>query len=609
VLDESSILKSYEGKYRNLIIDMFSDTPYRLACTATPAPNDHMELANHSEFLGIMPRQDMLATFFIHDSSNTQQWRLKGHAEDEFWKWMASWAVSISDPSDIGYEDDRYDLPPLSMNEHLVKVDRTEDRPDGFLFRPQAAGLSDVRAEQRRTIDDRADKVQELIGDDETWIVWCNRNAEAKAVCNRIDDAVEIRGSHSLETKAERMLEFSEGNIRVLVTKPSIAGFGMNWQHCSNVAFLGLSYSYEKFYQALRRCYRFGQETSVDCHVVVAETEGQVLDAIKSKRRDSQEMNQKMVDAMSEISTEKVQKASRDVAEFPTDVETGDGWDMHLNDCVEVARQIDDESIGASIFSPPFSSLYTYSNSPRDMGNSKSDEEFFEHFGYLIDELFRMTIPGRNCIVHCSNLTTTKAFDGEIGLRDFRGDIIRAFRERGWIWHSETTIWKDPVVAMQRTKAHGLLYKTLQKDSARSRCGIPDYLLVFRKQGDNPKPIENDPEDFPLEEWRKLASPTWRDIDQGDVLDYREAREEDDEKHICPLQLEVIERALKLWSAEGDTVFSPFAGIGSEGYVALDMAREFIGVELKPSYWEQAVRHLTDLTTPDAQKDMLEAAQ
>jgi hypothetical protein len=609
VLDESSILKSHTGKYRTQLIEMFANIPFRLAATATPAPNDHMELANHAEFLGVMSRNEMLATFFVHDSSSTQEWRLKGHAEDEFWKWMASWAVSIAKPSDLGYADDGYTLPELRTMEHIVTVDHT-DAPDGMLFRPVAVGLGEVREEQKRTVEDRARAAADIINaSDDCWIVWVNRNDEADAVCAMIPDAVEVRGSDNPDDKARRMLEFSDGQIRVLVTKPSIAGFGMNWQHCANMAFVGLSYSYEQFYQASRRCWRFGQTRDVNCHVIVAETEGSVLESIRRKDADATKMHNAMIAAMRETSIENVRGQQRKHDVYTTDVAEGDGWTVHLGDCVDVARSLPDESIHASIFSPPFASLYTYSNSLRDMGNVADDDEFFRQFGYLVDELHRIMVPGRNVMVHCMNLTTTKGRDGHIGMRDFRGDIIRQFRGAGFIYHSEVCIWKDPVVAMQRTKAHGLLYKTLRSDSARSRQGIPDTLLVFRKDGDNPKPITHTPETFSLDDWQDWASPVWFNIDQSNVLNnYRDARDHKDERHICPLQLDLIERALRLWSAPDDLVFSPFTGIGSEGFVSLKMGRRFVGAELKPSYWRQACVNLQRATEPDAQLSLLEAA-
>ena len=267
-------------------------------------------------------------------------------------------------------------------------------------------------------------------------------------------------------------------------------------------------------------------------------------------------------------------------------------WAMNLGDCVEVTRDIPSDSIGYTIFSPPFASLYTYSASDRDMGNCKDDQEFFEHFKFLVSELYRVTIPGRLLSFHCMNLPTSKQNHGYIGIRDFRGDLIRLFQDAGFIFHSEVCIWKDPVIAMQRTKALGLLYKQLRKDSAMSRQGIPDFLVTMRKPGENPEPVTKTHESFPVGLWQNYASPIWMDINPSDTLQYRSAREQADERHICPLQMQVIQRGIELWSNPGDTVLSPFAGIGSEGFVALQNGRKFIGIELKRSYWQQAVSNL-----------------
>lgn len=292
-------------------------------------------------------------------------------------------------------------------------------------------------------------------------------------------------------------------------------------------------------------------------------------------------------------------------------------------DCIEVARELDDESVGFIIYSPPFSSLYTYSNDERDMGNCKDDGEFFQHFGFLVEQMYRMLRPGRLMAVHCMNLPTSKQNDGFIGVKDFRGDLIRAFQSAGFIYHSEVCIWKDPVVAMQRTKALGLLHKTIKKDSSLSRQGIADYLVVMRKPGENSQPIAGEIEyyvgDDPapgfraidhadgsvrwikasdlatnIDTWQRYASPVWMDINQTRTLQYQNARDTDDERHIAPLQLDVIERAMQLWSKEGDVVFSPFMGIGSEGYVALQTGRKFIGAELKESYFALASRNLDE---------------
>lgn len=268
-------------------------------------------------------------------------------------------------------------------------------------------------------------------------------------------------------------------------------------------------------------------------------------------------------------------------------------------DTTELIRNFPDNSMHFEIYSPPFSSLYTYSNSDRDLGNSKNDEEFFTHFHFITSELFRILKPGRIMAVHCMNLPTSKERDGFIGIKDFRGDLIREFQSAGFIYHSEICIWKNPVTAMQRTKALGLLHKQLKKDSCMSRTGIPDYIVIMRKPGDNPEPVTHTNETFPVSDWQEYASPIWQydfspcwwDINQSDTLNVRMARESKDERHICPLQLPVIERLLKMYTNEGDTVFTPFLGIGSEVYQAVLMKRKGIGIELKTSYFNCAVEN------------------
>jgi hypothetical protein len=270
---------------------------------------------------------------------------------------------------------------------------------------------------------------------------------------------------------------------------------------------------------------------------------------------------------------------------------TGNNFQAIAGDCVDVLAQMPDESIGFSCYSPPFGSLFVYSESAADMGNS-TDDEFAEHYGFAVNEIFRCTLPGRLTAVHCSDLPMTKWKDGAVGIKDFSGQIIKLHEEAGWILHGRRTIWKCPVTEMARTKHVGLLYKQLRNDSSKSRGGMPDYLLTFIKPGENPDPINHTPADFPLEQWQEWASPVWMTINQSNTLNVQLAREYGDERHICPLQLDVIERAIVMWSNPGDVVLSPFMGIGSEGYVALKLGRKFIGVELKESYWKQACRYL-----------------
>ena len=264
---------------------------------------------------------------------------------------------------------------------------------------------------------------------------------------------------------------------------------------------------------------------------------------------------------------------------------------LYHGDSCEVLTEIPSDSVHFEIYSPPFASLYTYSNSERDLGNSKDKHEFYEHFEFIVKELYRVLMPGRLMAVHCMNLPTSKSRDGFIGIDDFRGDLIRLYQSAGFIYHSEVCIWKDPVIAMQRTKALGLLHKQIKKDSSMCRQGIPDYLVVMRKPGDNPEPVTHTNESFPVEIWQKYASPIWTDINPSDTLQYRSARDNEDEKHICPLQLTVIRRALNLWTNPNDIVLTPFMGIGSEVVTALENGRKAIGVELKDSYYKQAEKN------------------
>jgi len=594
VLDESSILKSHDGRTRTAIIDAAQSVPFRLACTATPAPNDHMELGNHAEFVGAMTRVEMLATYFVHDGGDTSKWRLKGHAGHDFWEWVATWAVMIRKPSDIGHSDDGFDLPPMLTHEHVLDSGMVSE---GELFVMPASTLNDQRRARKHTISNRVARVADLVNRTPgPWLVWCELNAEGDSLTAAIDGAVQVAGRDDDESKARKMLAFSAGETRVLVTKPKIGGFGMNWQHCSQMAFVGLSHSWEQFYQATRRCWRFGQENPVNVHVVSTDAEVAVLQNIKRKQAAADEMAAEMVSAMSERMNLEVRGMARTVDTYETDKRDGDGWTLHRGDCVDIVADMPDDSVHYTVFSPPFASLYTYSASDRDMGNCATHGEFFEHFRFLVVDLLRVTMPGRLLSFHCMDLPATKMRDGFIGLHDFRGELVRMFVDAGWILHSQVCIWKDPVTAMQRTKALGLLHKQIKKDSCMSRMGLPDYLVTMRKPGDNPERVTHTAEDFPVQLWQKYASPVWHDINPSDTLQYRSAREHEDERHICPLQLTVIRRALKLWSNPGDLVLSPFAGIGSEGHVALKECRRFVGVELKRSYFEQAARNLSAAT-------------
>ena len=316
VLDESSILKSTDGHYRTRLIAECQHIPFRLAATATPAPNDFMELGNHAEFLGVMSYTDMLATFFTHDGGETQKWRLKGHAENEFWAWMASWAVMLRKPSDLGYSDEGYDLPPLRLHQHTVAVDDAAAHKAGMLFAMPAQSLGERIAARRDTVEDRVRRAVEITPAGDSFVWWCNLNSESEALAKMIPGAVETRGSDTDDEKVRKLRGFSDGSIRHLITKPKVAGFGMNWQHCHRTGFVGLNDSWEQYFQAVRRFWRFGQERAVDVDLIAAETEGNVVQNLQRKERDADRMLDAMVRHTRDLSTLAVRGMVRETPNY-----------------------------------------------------------------------------------------------------------------------------------------------------------------------------------------------------------------------------------------------------------------------------------------------------
>lgn len=586
VLDESSILKSFDGSTKKKIIESFKHTPYKLACTATPSPNDPMELGNHAEFLDAMSYNEMLAMFFVHDGGDTSKWRLKGHATETFYKFVGSWAVMFSKPSEIGFSAEGYNLPALNYIEEQIE---TPKRNNGKLFNDNAVNATNFNQELRDTMDLRLQKVVDIVNSktNEPFIIWIKQNQEGERLKKLIPEAIEVKGSDSDEWKESKLLGFAKGEFRILITKTKIASFGMNYQNCNNQIFASLDFSFEGLYQAIRRCYRFGQEKEVNVYLITTDTMSNVRQSIDEKQKKFDEMQ----DIMSKTINEHLNDDYLSNAEYDTKPFENEYCSVKRGDCVQLIKDVEDESIGLSVFSPPFAELYTYSNYVEDMGNSKDYKEFLTQFGFLVKELYRVTMSGRNVCVHCMDLPIQKGKEGYIGLRDFSGMILKIFEDCGFVYHSRITIWKDPVVEMQRTKALGLLHKQIKKDSTMCRVGIPDYVMVFRKDGERDNPVRN--KDMPVGLWQKIASPVWMDINQSNTLQgVRDAREDKDEKHICPLQLDVIERCILLYSNEGDKVLTPFMGIGSEVYQAVKMNRYGIGFELKDSYYEIAVKNI-----------------
>lgn len=622
VLDESSLLKAYGGKTRTALIERFAGVPWKLCATATPAPNDVVELQNHALFLEIPGADEMLARWFVTDPTQAGAYRLKRHAVLDFWRWVSSWGRSASRPSDLGdYSDDGYNLPPLTIVDEVVEVDLLDGADDG-LFRVPCLSATELHREQRRTAAARAVRVRDVVRrePDEPWVIWVNTDYEADAIRAELPEIVELSGRDDEAAKLAKLRGFVDGSVRILLTKPKLGGFGLNWQHCARVVYSGLSYSYEQRYQTIRREWRFGQLREVFAYIVRATTEEEIHRRVEEKAVEHEEMRASLA-AVVRIAG----RATAGRPRVPTTARSrGEGWELWQGDCVEVLAGMPESSVGMVLTSPPFSSLYTYSDALQDLGNSASDEEFFTHFRYAAKALLRVTKPGRLCVLHCKDLPRYQGTHGRSGIYDFPGRLVVAMEDAGWQYHARTTIWKCPADEMRKTNSHGLLHLQLCKDSSASRMGLPDYLLAFRKWGlpgeefpdpvvghepryrfrigeyagsDPPAPPEylddRDPQRaYSIQVWRKYASPVWMDIRMTDVLDSSGSREPADERHICPIQLQVVSRAIHLWSNPGDVVIDPFGGIGSIPYVAVDLGRRGVAIELKDSYLRQAEEHL-----------------
>ncbi len=804
VLDESSILKSLNGKTRQKLTDMFAGTQYKLACTATPAPNDIAEIANHAEFLGIMSRVEMLAAFFVHDDEG---WRLKKHAENGFFRWMASWGMSIKKPSNLGYDDDGFMLPLLIVKPRFIDSGYT---PEGQLFFTGLHGISDRANVRRKTMEPKAREIIEIIlksicdnlevdvqysgklsdteryngqeeiqrrvlrnkqgtgtpagtrvlsskqrqgrsrektrvqppmesgeqrsgsgiqeseqgqtqrstqralcteranednragtgapmaskqpgqakgtapkevqfndrgvsvhsrktewtlrymrlfrserskflslsrsfarngkgkgsavyklqsstgeikgrsgasnGSDQIfnnqWVIWCGLNDEQDLMCDLLTENgishTSVYGSLSPEEKIVRIEDWQDGKYQVIVSKISIMGFGLNLQNAHYMAFVGLNDSWEGYYQAVRREWRLGQTQPVTVHVVLADVEQEIWQNVREKEKEAGRMSDNLIKNIQQFEKEEIEGANDGQFVYDTNEASGDGWRLLLGDSVERMKELTDNSMDLSVFSPPFQSLYTYSPTERDLGNSRDKGEFFSHFGFIIDELLRITKPGRLAAVHVQQLTATLQNDGFIGMKDFRGDVIRAFSEHGWIYNGEVCIDKDPQAQAIRTHSKGLLFVQLRKDSVWSRPALADYIVIFRKPGENAVPVHTDIDN---ETWIEWARPIWYGIKESDTLNFTAARADRDERHICPLQLGTIERCIRLWTNQGEVVFDPFSGIASTGFESIRQNRQFVGIELKPEYFNQGVKNLSEAQRLTTQVDLFQWAE
>lgn len=620
-LDESSILKNEQGKYRNLLIERFKKTPYKFCFSATPSPNDPMELGNHSEFLDAMNYNEMLAMFFVNDQQQTQKWRLKGHAVGRFYEFVSTWSIMYSHPKDIGFEAPGFDLPELEIIEMQVST----PLPEGVMFPGLAVNATDYNQSLRETEYERIKKTIEIVNSipkTEPIIIWTKQNDEAKNIYNNLKslgfDCRNVQGSDSNEKKESDLLGFAHNEFQILITKQSIASQGLNYQNCGFQIFNSIDFSFEQTYQAIRRSWRFGRVGKVTCWMVTTDRMINVIKILQDKQKSFESMQIEMVKAVTKNISGQLTKYAMNSEDLKTE-----NFLLMRGDCVQRIKYVPDNSVDLIIFSPPFADLYTYSNYVEDMGNVTGYDQFVEQFRYLASELKRVIKPGRIIAIHCMNLPTQKGRDGYIGLRRFPDMISDMFESIDMFLHSDFTIWKDPLLAAVRTKTIGLAHKQVKKDMSIIRAGIADRVLCFKTKEDNDVPIQLDDirftyyvpmhqydtfpksvegfnefwgydqeskysktEQYSQHVWQRYASPVWMDIDVTNTLQYMNARDNNDEKHICPLQLGVIERIILLYSNRGETVLSPFGGIGSEGYQALKMGRKSISIELKESYFE-----------------------
>lgn len=629
ILDESSILKNPQGVTKKKLVSMWAKTPYRLACTATPAPNDLLELGSHAEFLGVMDESEMKSIFFSYDSGaeGRNGYRLKKHASkadspSNFYRWLASWGIAILNPSDLGYSNEGFILPPLNVD--LVTVDANYT-PEGMLsgFFIGKISATDAKKIRKQTIEERANKIAEMVNaSQEQWIIWTGLNDESHALLNLIPDAIDVHGGLEPEEKADKLNDFAKGRIRVLISKVKIAGFGMNFQNCHNMIFMGIDYSWEGYYQAIRRIWRHKQQYPVNVYVVTSSQEASIFQSILDKEKEAMNMTQELINSSRIYSMDELKNRYVQEWKYATDEKSGNGWRMLLGDSVERMHEIPDNSIDMSVYSPPFADIFVYSATPRDIGNNSNMTDFLKHYEYIVKENYRVTKPGRMCLVHIADARALKSVDGYVGKKDLSGDLIELYIKQGWIWKQRITIDKNPQAQAIRLKDHGLLFKTLRKDSTDLHGGHADYILVFRKPGVNETPVtpfQNG--DVSADDWIRDAHPVWSDSDlkalqslsreqlidliagvntawndirETNTLNERVAKANDDQKHLCPLQLDLIARCVRLWTNPGEVVFSPFAGIGSEGYEAIKHGRKFVGIELKPEYWEWACRNLQE---------------
>ena len=668
VFDESSIFKGLGNRTLKLAKELVQSIPFRLCCSATPSPNDYDELLRQAEILGIMPEKEAKAIFFVMAGGQSNKWRLSKWADKgPFWDWCSGWMVAMRMPGDLGYSNDTFVRADNHLHE-LVVTGKSFNRKNQMSLpglEPPAKGLTERRAARKVTTIDRVSAIANLINnpdkmrqyvpdyvDGEPIVIWRKFLAEADEVTNQMSDFVDIRGSLKRSEKEQYIMQFSDGEISHIVTDPSMFGHGMNWQHARIQFFLGMSDSYEQYYQAMRRLWRNGQLRDVHTFWVYADTEGNVIQNIARKQRQHENLYKRVVKRMARHYDANVlnHQVIKDEMEYEVDSFSGEGYTVYKGDSAEMLSNIRTDSVHLTVTSTPFAGLnFAYSNSMRDVGNSKDGKELTHHLSFIMEQVYRVTMPGRLCCVELMAEPLFKGRAGYTGRIDFRGDVIRMMQSLGWIWHSEVVVTKDPQLKAGRTHDSGLTQASVYKDFTRAAPVIDAYVLMFKKPGENPIPVKalnsslygaegwipmyreegpgswvelahgywhyDDPECY-----LPLPNEVWTDIKESGVLkwdenndgQYKQAhtlgRAADDERHLAPMQLESVRRLIRMYSNPDETVLDPFSGQGTTGYVAIEQGRQYVGCELKPSYWELSKRVLHHAVKQANRVDLFEFA-
>lgn len=636
VLDESSILKNGMGVIRNSLVESFRGVPFKLCCTATPAPNDRQEYANHSTFLEYTrSNNEFFAKFFVNKEKAKGGWSIKPHGFKYFYKELSNWSVYLRNPEHYGFCNNIKNLPePKFIIDNIEWTEEQKkylnnnyfnnnDNNNVDLFTKKtfylqlSKGFIKNKNGKFETINsNKYNHILDIIKNNpnKQIMIWAMFNEEEKRLIRFLKEnnisVNNITGSTHEEIRSEIVKDFKEKKFQVLISKPKLLGFGINLPFVNVQIFSGLNDSYEQFYQAVRRSYRYGATEQLKIYIPITSIEKKVYNNIINKKDmfEFDSLNQEkhfikfLDDELKRFNGEKI-KDKKMVNEIKNIKADGEDWKLYLSDSIIKLRNMEKESIDFSIFSPPFANLFAFSEKLGDMGNSRdnNEHEFSLHMEFFLNGLYSVMKTGRNVCCHVQQLSTYKCLDGFIGTKDFRGLIVELFKKAGFIFFGEFVIGKNPQAQAIRNKVRSLTFAQLNRDRLGSHPGFNDYILIFKKSGDTKIRI-NDETGPTTNEWINWASGIWTDIRETDTLNTKPAKSDDDVKHISPLQLEVIRRCIRLYTNKGDTVFDPFNGIGSSGVVSLELARKYIGIELKKEYFDESVKNLSKINLLDIDK-------